>query len=251
MTTVSFNTTNVQSLDSIGKLYRIDVPLSEGTGAGEALVYSTSTVTNGKAAPASAVFLTHDDPDSSYFSIDRTVNKNLSLVASGGNLNLYVFSKPTSATGNVGSIDKYTFSAAGVLQSQDSLTNPLDIAYEEKIANRDLDGNLVVGGALTTDGILDKTGSLYKVNVAGQEMFIVGTSATAKSKAIDVDSSVLKTGDSETPLDQKAWQPEATYTSYSAVRSDDGGWDLFAFQASSNSVTQFSFDAQLDGTSGT
>ena len=243
MTTVSFNTTNVQSLDSIGKLYRIDVPLSEGTGAGEALVYSTSTVTNGKAAPASAVFLTHDDPDSSYFSIDRTVNKNLSLVASGGNLNLYVFSKPTSATGNVGSIDKYTFSAAGVLQSQDSLTNPLDIAYEEKIANRDLDGNLVVGGALTTDGILDKTGSLYKVNVAGQEMFIVGTSATAKSKAIDVDSSVLKTGDSETPLEQKAWQPEATYTSYSAVRSDDGGWDLFAFQASSNSVTQFSFDA--------
>ena len=243
MTTVSFNTTNVLSLDSIGKLYRIDVPLSEGAGAGEALVYSTSTVTNGKAAPASAVFLKHNDTDSSYFSINSTVNKNLSLVASGGNLNLYVFSKPTTATGNVGTIDKYTFGNDGVLQSQDSLTNPLDIAYEEKIANRDLDGNSVVGGALTTDGVLDKTGSLYKVNVAGQEMFIVGTSATAKSKAIDVDNSVLKTGTSGSSEDQKAWQPTAVYTSYSAVKSNDGGWDLFAFQASSNSVTQFSFDA--------
>jgi len=243
MTTVSFNTTNVQSLDSIGKLYRIDVPLSEGTGAGEALIYSTSTVTNGKAAPASTVFLTHDDLDSSYFSIDRTINKNLSLVASGGNLNLYVFSKPATAAGNVGTIDKYTFGTNGVLQTQDSLTNPLDIAYEEKIANRDLDGNSVVGGALTTDGVLDKTGSLYKVNVAGQEMFIVGTSATAKSKAIDVENSVLKTVTSGLSGDQKAWQPADDYTSYSAVKSNDGGWDLFAFQASSNSVTLFSFDA--------
>ena len=245
MTTVSFNTTNVQIRDSIGKLYSINVPFSEGAGADEALVYSTSAVTNGKAAPASAVFLTHNDADSSYFSIGTTINKDLSLVASGGNLNLYVYSRPTLATDNVGSIEKYTFTAAGVLQSQDSLTNTLDIAYEEKIANRDLDGNTVVGGALTTDGILDKTGSLYKVNVAGQEMFIVGTSATAKSKSIDVDASVLKTGNSETPENQKAWQPEpeAYYTSYSAVRSDDDGWDVFAFQASSYSVTQFSFDA--------
>ncbi len=57
MTTVSFNTTNVLNLDSIGKLYRIDVPLSEGTGPGEALVYSTASITNGKAAPASAIYL--------------------------------------------------------------------------------------------------------------------------------------------------------------------------------------------------
>ena len=90
MTTVSFNTTNVQSLDTIGKLYKIDVPLSQGSSAGEALVYSTSTVSNGKAAPASAIILKNDDTDSSYFSIDRTGKSKLSLVATGGSLNLYV-----------------------------------------------------------------------------------------------------------------------------------------------------------------
>ena len=90
MTTISFNTTNVLSLDNIGKLYRIDVPLSEGTGPGEALVYSTASITNGKAAPASAIYLKNDDPEKSYFSIDRTGNKSLSLVASGnsGSMNL-------------------------------------------------------------------------------------------------------------------------------------------------------------------
>ena len=242
MTTVSFNTTNVQSLDTIGKLYKIDVPLSQGSSAGEALVYSTSTVSNGKAAPASAIILKNDDSDSSYFSIDRTGKSKLSLVATGGSLNLYVYSAPSQATGNVGSIDKYTFNAEGVLQNQDSLTNALDIAYEEKVSKRDLDGNAVVGGALTANGVLDKTGSLYQVNVAGQNMFIVGTTATAKSKTIDVDSSVLKVGDTEHPADQKAWQPEKSFSSYSAVRSEDGGWDVFAYQAASNSVTQFSFD---------
>ena len=243
MTTVSFNTTNVQSLDNIGKLYKIDVPLSEGSAAGEALVYSTSIVTNGRPAPTNAVILTNDDSDSSYFSIVRPSNSKLSLVAAGGSLNLYVYSGPTDVNGNVGSIEKYSFNAQGVLQTQDTLTNPLDIAYEEQQSSRDLDGNAVVGGALNANGTLDKTGSLYQVNVAGQNMFIVGTTVTAKSKTIDVDSTVLKIGAVEEPADQKAWQPEEAYTSYSAVRSDEGGWDVFAYQASSDSVTQFSFDS--------
>lgn len=243
MTTVSFNTTNVLSLDNIGKLYKIDVPLSEGSAAGEALVYSTSSVTNGRPAPANAIILTNNDSDSSYFSIDRNGKSKLSLVASGGSLNLYVYSAPTSTNGNVGSIDKYSFNAQGVLQSQDSLTNSLDIAYEEQQSVRDLDGNAVIGGALTSNGVLDKLGSLYQVNVAGENMFIVGTSATAKSKSIDVDSTVLKIGSTGEPADQKAWQPEEPYTSYSAVRSDDGGWNVYAYQASTDSVTQFSFDS--------
>ena len=247
MTTVSFNTTNVLSLDNIGKLYRIDVPLSEGAGPGEALVYSTASITNGKAAPASAIYLKNDDPEKSYFSIDRTGNKSLSLVASGnsGGMNLYVFSPPSSENGNVGNLDKYSFNAAGELSSATptTLTNPIDIAYEEQLIKRDLDTNLVIGGALTSDGVLDKTGSLYKVNVAGQNMFIVGTTATAKSKTIDVESSVLKTGAVDDADNQKAWQPELAYTSYNAVRSDDNGWNVFAYQARSNSVTQFSFDS--------
>jgi len=243
MATISFNTTNVLSLDSIGKLYKIDVPNSEGPSAGEALVYSTSSVTNGRPKPENAIILTNDDADSSYFSIiDRSEKSKLSLVAAGGSLNLYVYSAPTTANGNVGNIDKYTFNAQGVLQTQDSLTNPLDIAYEEQQSARDLDGNAVVGGALTINGTLDKAGSLYQVSVAGQKMFIVGTTATAKSKTIDVDSTVLKVGSAEMQAEQKAWEPEEAYTSYSAVRSDDGGWDVFAYQAPSDSVTQFSFD---------
>jgi len=247
MTTVSFNTTNVLSLDNIGKLYRIDVPLSEGAGPGEALVYSTASITNGKAAPASAIYLKNDDPEKSYFSIDRTGNKNLSLVASGnsGGMNLYVFSPPSAENGNIGNVDKYSFNAAGQLSSATptTLTNPIDVAYEEQLINRDLDTNSVIGGALTSDGVLDKTGSLYKVNVAGQNMFIVGTTASAKSKMIDVESSVLKIGTVDDADNQKAWQPELAYTSYSAVRSDDSGWNVFAYQARSNTVTQFSFDS--------
>ena len=247
MTTVSFNTTNVLSLDNIGKLYRIDVPLSEGAGTGEALVYSTASITNGKAAPASAIYLKNDDPEKSYFSIDRTGNKNLSLVASGnsGGMNLYVFSPPSAENGNIGNVDKYSFNAAGALSSATptTLTNPIDIAYEEQLINRDLDTNSVIGGALTSDGVLDKTGSLYKVNVAGQNMFIVGTTASAKSKMIDVESSVLKIGTEGDADNQKAWQPELAYTSYNAVRSDDSGWNVFAYQARSNTVTQFSFDS--------
>ena len=247
MTTVSFNTTNVLNLDNIGKLYRIDVPLSEGAGSGEALVYSTSTLTNGKAAPASAIYLKNDDAEKSYFSVDRSGNKSLSLVASsaGGGMNLYVFSPPASENGNVGNIDKYSFSAAGELltETPETLSNPIDIAYAEQQINRDLDGNTTVGGALTTNGVLDKTGSLYKVNVAGQDMFIVGTTVSAKSKMIDVESTVLKTGTLDPQDSQKAWQPETAFTSYSAVRSDDNGWDVYAYQARSNSVTLFSFDA--------
>jgi len=247
MTTVSFNTTNVLSLDNIGKLYKIDVPLSEGSSPGEALVYSSAALTNGKAAPASAIYLKNDDPEKSYFSIDRTGNKSLSLVASGigGGLNLYVFSPPSSENGNTGNVDKYSFNAAGELSSATpiSLTNPIDIAYEEQLIKRDLDTNSVIGGALTSDGVLDKTGSLYKVNVAGQNMFIVGTTASAKSKMIDVESSVLKTGTVDDADNQKAWQPELAYTSYNAVRSDDNGWNVFAYQARSNTVTQFSFDS--------
>jgi hypothetical protein len=246
MTTVSFNTTNVLNLDNIGKLYRIDVPLSEGAGSDEALVYSTSTITNGKAAPASAIYLKNDDTEKSYFSVDRSGNKSLSLVVSsaGGGMNLYVFSPPASENGNIGNIDKYSFSAAGELLSEtpETLTNPIDIAYAEQQINRDLDGNSTVGGALATNGVLDKTGSLYKVNVAGQDMFIVGTAVSAKSKMIDVESTVLKTGSVGSPEDQKAWQPAEAFTSYSAVRADDNGWDIYAFQARSNTVTQFSFD---------
>ena len=245
--TVSFNTTNVLNLDNVGKLYRIDVPLSEGAGSGEALVYSTSTITNGKAAPASAIYLKNADAEKSYFSVDRSGNKSLSLVASslGGGMNLYVFSPPSSENANVGNIDKYSFSSAGELltETPETLSNPIDIAYAEQQINRDLDGNSAVGGALTANGVLDKTGSLYKVNVAGQDMFIVGTTVSAKSKMIDVESTVLKTGLLEPQDSQKAWQPETAFTSYSAVRADDNGWDVYAYQARSNTVTLFSFDA--------
>lgn len=241
-----FNTTNVRTLDSIGKLYKIDVPLSENSGSGEALVYSTSSLANNKPAPASAIYLRSTEAEDSYFSITRTESQKLNLVASGGNLNLYVYTPPdTQLTGNTGHVDKYTFDAAGVLQEQSSLTNSIEIAREEQslTVSRDLDANSVVGGTLSTTGILDKIGSLYKVNVAGEDVFIVGTTATIKSKVINVAENALKTEQFDEDGKPKAWQPEGTFNSYNAFKNVDNSWDIFAYTDSQKSVTQFSFDA--------
>ena len=44
---VSFNTTSVATLDKLGKLYKTAIPLSDDP-ASEALVYSTSAITENK-----------------------------------------------------------------------------------------------------------------------------------------------------------------------------------------------------------
>ncbi len=242
-----FNTTNVRALDNIGKLYKIDVPLSESAAAGEALVYSTTALTNNKPAPNTAIFLRTTDANDSYFSVNRTDNQTLNLVASGDSLNLYVFTKETmQQNGSMGHLDKYTFDSTGVLQSQRSLTNSIEIAREEQLLSvpRDLDANLVVGGKLSSTGTLDTIGSMYKVNVAGENVFIVGTSATTKSKIINVTENALKSGDVDEDGKQKAWQPEGTFTSYNAFKNEsDNTWDIFAYNNTQKSVTQFSFDA--------
>jgi hypothetical protein len=246
-TSLSFNTTNVRALDNIGKLYKIDIPMSESAVAGEVLVYSTAALTNNKPAPNSAVYLRTTDANDSYFSIDRKDNQTLNLVASGDSLNLYVFTKDSlQQAGSMGHLDKYTFDAGGVLQSQRSLTNSIEIAREEQslLVPRDLDTNSVVGGKLTATGALDNIGSLYKVNVAGEDVYIVGTTATSKSKVINVAENALKTNQLDEDGNPKAWLPEGNFASFNAFKNtDDNTWDIFAYNSTLKSVTQFSFDA--------
>jgi hypothetical protein len=240
---VLFNTTSVETLDKLGKLYKTAIPQSDDRTT-EALVYSTATIVENKLKPITAVYLKNNDAtsdeDKSYFSIDR-IGKNINLVASASTLNLYVYSPPV--TGEVsGSVDKYQFNAVtGVQSAAVTLTNPIDIAAEELISNRDLDGNAGIGGLLpATNSTLDKIGNLFKVKVAGQDMLIVGAAVSAKSKSIDIATNVLKTSEG------LAWMPDVAYDSYSAVKSNSG-WEIFAVKNGIGSnqattVTQYSFD---------
>lgn len=245
---VSFNTTSVATLDKLGKLYKTAIPLSDDP-ASEALVYSTSAIAENKLVPTTAVYLKNNDAlsndDKSFFSIDL-IGKNINLVAAGTTLNLYVYNAP--GTGELaGSIDKYQFDAATGVQKDavPALINPIDIAKEELIANRDLDGNAGIGGLLpSTNSTLDKVGNLFKVKVAGQDMLIVGAVVSAKSKSIDIAANVLKTSDG------MAWMPEVAYDSYSAVKSANG-WEVFAVKNGSGvnqpaTVTKYSFDANRE-----
>lgn len=242
---VSFNTTSVATLDKLGKLYKTAIPQSDDPTT-EALVYSPASIAENKLVPTTAVYLKNNDAvnddDKSYFSIDR-IGKNINLVASGATLNLYVYNAP--GTGELaGSIDKYQFNATTGVQTTavQTLSNPIAIATEEISTNRDLDGNAGIGGLLpTSNSTLDKVGNLFKVKVAGQDMLIVGTAVSAKSKSIDIAANVLKTNDG------MAWMPDITYDSYSAVKSTSG-WEIFAVKNGSGlnqaaTVTQYSFDS--------
>lgn len=254
LNTTSFNTTSVSLIDSIGKLYKTAIPLSDDTStdAAEALAYSAAALIENKAAPNFTVYLKNSDVEKSYFSIDRT-NKKLSLVASAqtGMLNLYVYTPPMADSSS--SLEKFSFdSTTGVLAPTDpvSITNPISIANEEINTGRDFDNNGSVGAALdSTTGTLDKAGALYQVNVAGQNLFLVGASITTKSKSLNVDATVLKIESPDLGVGQIAWQPDQAYDSYTAVKAEDkNGWEIFAVKntvtgsSTSKVITQFSFD---------
>ena len=263
-TAIPFKTTSVSVIDNIGKLYKTAIPLSDETSANtaDALAYSVATLAENKDAPINTIYLKNNDTENSYFSIDRT-GKKLSLVASTGLLNLYVYTPPS--TDNSSSLEKFSFGASnGILdQAQtanpsggtslnDSLsfTNLISIANEEIVANRDLDNNGNIGAALdSTTGTLDKTGGLYKVNVAGQDMFLIGGNITGKSKSINVNATVLKVESSDIGVGEIAWQPDQAYDFYTSVKAADGnGWEVFAVRnpidgvTTNKVITQFSFN---------
>ena len=261
---ISFNTTSVSVIDNIGKLYKTAIPLSDDTSANtaEALAYSVATLAENKVAPANTIYLKNNDTENSYFSIDRT-DKNLNLVASTGLLNLYVYTP--SSTDNSSSLEKFSFDASNGILEQAQTTNPsggtslndslsftnlISIANEEIVANRDLDNNGNIGAALdNTTGTLDKTGALYKVNVAGQDMFLIGGNFTGKSKSINVNATVLKVESPDIGVGEIAWQPEQAYDFYTSVKAADGnGWEVFAVRnpidgvTTNKVITQFSFN---------
>jgi len=267
-TAIPFNTTSVSVIDNIGKLYKTAIPLSDDTSAdtAKALAYSVAALAENKVAPANTIYLKNNDTENSYFSIDLTSVplKKLNLVASTGLLNLYVYT-PSSAD-NSSSLEKFSFDASNGILEQAQNTNPsggtslndslsfinsISIANEEIVANRDLDNNGSIGAALdSTTGTLDKTGALYKVNVAGQDMFLIGGNITGKSKSINVNATVLKVESPDIGVGEIAWQPpDPAYDFYTSVKAANGnGWEVFAVRepidgvTTNKVITQFSFN---------
>jgi hypothetical protein len=261
--TLSFNTNSVLALNTAKTLYKTAVPLDESTGispAQEALVYSTSAVVEGKAAPLGHIYLKH--ADDTYFSIQRDSSTRLNLVKTGVDLNLYVYSPPVSKDGKEsGSINHYIFDQTGKLKAGSpdnpiSITSALGIAEAEKTAALDLDGNGMVGGNFNlATGTLDKLSNFYKVQVAGQDLYIVDTPISKTTASLDIATSVLKSNATD------PWAPEEAYNGFTVIKSGTGNstkWDIYARKftpaittvaegistvtPSFTAVTQFSFD---------
>ena len=238
------------TLDSKGGLYKATLPDSGVTldqvKAQDASI-STTFVYSAKGMPAestvssTAVFL--KDTAGNYFSLDAD---KVSMVASGKNLNLYVYSAD-------GTADKYSFNATtGVLQSATpSNLNAQQFSTEEVAANRDLDGNGGVGAYLekVTDpdknqvsGVLDTAGGLYRVASMGQDLFVLGTGLD-KAKSIDASKSTLLNADGS------FWRADSSFETFRAAATTakvDGKnvttWSVYGTDADGQ-VTRFQFDA--------
>jgi hypothetical protein len=264
MPSISFNTTSVLALNTAKTLYKTAVPLDESTGispAQEALVYSTNAVAEGKPVPLGATYL--KNADDTYFSIQRDSSTRLNLVTAGTDLNLYVYSPPTSQDGKEsGSINQYVFDSTGKLKAGSpdnpiSITNALGIAAAENTASLDLDGNGTIGGNVNlATGTLDKLSNLYKVKVAGQDLYIVDTPISKTTAAVDIAASVLKSNATD------PWAPEKAYSGFTMIKSGTANsttWDIYAREITPavttialgvttiitpavTTVTQFSFD---------
>lgn len=256
MPSISFNTTSVLALNTAKTLYKTAVPLDESTGispAQEALVYSTSAVAEGKPVPLGATYL--KNADDTYFSIQRDSSARLNLVTAGTDLNLYVYSPPTSQDGKEsGSINQYVFDQAGKLKAGSpdnpiNITNALGIAAAENTARLDLDGNGTIGGNVNlATGTLDKLSNFYKVKVAGQDLYIVDTPISKTTAVVDIAASVLKSNATD------PWVPEEAYSGFTVIKSgslnpttsvNTTTWDIYARKVKDDitTVTQFSFDS--------
>lgn len=224
-------------LDKVGGLYEAKLPDSSEEDISTGLVYSAKGLTEGSAVPSSAVYL--KDTEGAYFSLSAD---KISMVASGQDLNLYVYSED-------GTADQYTFGVAdGKLKNATPTTlDAVAFSAVEASSKRDLDGNTGIGALLSKTGpeagTLDVVGGLFRVQSMGQSLFVVGAGLD-KAKAIDASKSTLLTSDGE------VWTPEEGFSSYRATSSSskdaDGKvqttWTVYAADAQGQ-TTQFKFDA--------
>lgn len=243
-TTLPYKPLVTSTLDLKGGLYKATLPDSgvtqdEITNTPETIstsfVYTAKGMATNSAVSSTAVFL--KDMDGNYFSLDAD---KVSMVASGKNLNLYVYSAD-------GTADKYTFDAtSGRLQaSTPTNLNAQEFSKEELAANRDLDGNGGVGAFLdktANGGVLDTVGGLYRVKSLDQDLFVVGVGLD-KAKSIDASKSTLLNADGT------FWNPDSSMSTFRAVattaKAGDKNvttWSVYGTDADGQ-VTRFQFDA--------
>jgi len=221
-----------QELDLKGGLSVAKLPDSSDDDPSVGLVYSAKGLTTGASVPSTAVYL--KDTNGDYFSIDA---EKVSMVASGKELNLYVYQAD-------GTADKYAFNATTGRLISDTPTSLSAIQFSavEVAANRDLDGNGGIGAKLVKtgegNGVLDSTGGLYRVSSLEQDLWVVGAGLD-KSKSIDSSKSTLLNADGS------AWRPEGDFVKFAAVSSTSKTagttWSVYATDASGE-VTRFNFD---------
>lgn len=216
-------------LDKPGGLYQAKLPDSSEDDPSVGLVYSAKGLNKDSAVPTAAIYL--KDTAGDYFSVDAD---KVSMVASGKDLNLYVFQAD-------GTADKYAFNLSDGKLKSDAVESVGAISFSsvEAAAMRDLDGNGGIGASLDkTSGVLDTQGGLLRVTSMGEELFVVGAGLD-KSKSIDASKATLLNADGT------AWGPEGDFESFSAVSTTSKAagttWAVYATDAKGD-VTRFNFD---------
>lgn len=233
--------------DSKDMLYRVTLPDAAQDDSGFAMVYSKTSLQNGTAVPATAIFL--QNQDGSLFSVDAADDASVSLVAEGKNLSLYVYSPSAS-----GAADRYTFNATtGIATAEDeqpASVDALGISAAEAKSLRDIDGDNAIGAKLEQTN--DSTGGLYKVSVANQNIFTIGT-ALDKAKVLDVSKSAL------TNSDGSYWAPDNSDAQLQVVskinkETKTTTYEVYATDVNTQEVTRYAFDKDrklVDGEDGT
>ncbi|MEY2621097.1 MAG: hypothetical protein RIT26_917 [Pseudomonadota bacterium] len=223
-----------QPNDKTDLLYKVSLPDAPEGDTGFAMVYSKASLTAGASIPATAIFL--QNQDGSLFSVDLKEGDKVNLVTEGKNLSLYVYSPSAS-----GAADRYSFNAAtGIAttdQDQPTSIDALGISSAEAKSLRDIDGDGALGAKLETSN--DPTGGLYKVSVAGQNIFATGAGLD-KAKTIDISKNAMLNSDGS------FWVPDNENASLRAVSKVNADktvtWEIYATDTSTNEVTRYSFD---------
>lgn len=230
------------STDKLDLLYKVSLPDAEAGDDGFAFVYSKAALANNAVVPAAGLFL--QNGDGSLFSVDLADNSRVSMVAEGKNLALYVYN-PAAA----GAAEKYTFNATTGIsvdgEDQPAALDALAISAAEAKSARDLDGDGGIGAKLVTsgngNGLLDTTGGLYRVNVAGQDLYVTGAGLD-KATVLDVSKSALLNADGT------YWAPgeeegvlRIVPTINAATKATT--FEVYATNADTQEVTRYKFDA--------
>ena len=167
----------------------------------------------------------------------------------------------TDATDAGAQYDLYRKTTAGVLtrysfdldnkyiEDSEKDLNQIEVSSAEKAASRDLNGDRVIGAAVTTAN--DKVGGLYQASIGADSAVIVTGSSDSPGKSTDLGATALLTSDGETlwSLDSATGGLDAGFTLRAVVVNHDGsdisGYSVYAAKGTGDSqlVRRFNFDA--------